>query len=102
MNRYRIKVSLTCEHNLIAEVDATSREEAISEVQEMADGDQSGIELDQNAGWSDCEWISDDREVLEYEVNNIGAVAEIRRRRINEKIRELQNQLEVTTSDESA
>ena len=102
MNRYRIKVSLTCEHNLIAEVDATSREEAISEVQEMADADQSGIELDQNAGWADCEWVSDDREVLEYEVNNIGAVAEIRRRRINEKIRELQNQLEVTTSDESA
>ena len=102
MNRYRIKVSLTCEHNLIAEVDATSREEAISEVQEMADGDQSGIELDQDAGWSDCEWVSTDREVLEYEVDNIGTVAEIRRREITEKIRRLQKQLEVATSDESA
>ena len=91
MNRYKVTVRLTCEHDLIAEIDAPNREEAINQAQEMADEDQSGIEV---RGWPDCEWVSEEREILEYGVKSVGKTVDIKRRNITEKMRRLQKQLE--------
>ena len=44
--------------------------------------------------WPDCEWVSEEREILEYGVKTVGKTVDIKRRNITEKMRRLQKQLE--------